>query len=62
MQPDKGKAYTQYVFTVEYKIHKNNGTFRTDIGLDESRRQYFVLSDSTGKEVLIDQIRNVQYK
>lgn len=53
--------YTQYEFEVEYKIHKNNGTFRTDIGMDDARRQYFVLSDSTSNDVLIDQILNYNY-
>ena len=59
---ENGKKYTQYEFEVEYKIHKNNGTFRTDIGHDESRKQYFVLSDSTGERVLIDQILIYTYK
>lgn len=54
--------YTQYDYTVEYKIHKNNGTFRTDLGHDDSRKQYFVLSDSTGDDVLIDQILGYNYK
>ena len=54
--------YTQYEYTVEYKIHKNNGTFRTDLGHDDSRKQYFILSDSTGEEVLIDQILGYNYK
>ncbi|MBE6559422.1 MAG: hypothetical protein E7661_10520 [Ruminococcaceae bacterium] len=56
-----GKKYTQYEYTVEYKIHKNNGTFRTDLGHDDSRKQYFVLSDSTSTSVLIDQILGYNY-
>lgn len=59
--PERGKSYTQYEFEVEYKIRWNNGTFRTDIGHDESKKQYFVLSDSTSSEVLIDQILNYNY-
>ncbi len=59
---EKLGRYTQYEYTVEYKIHKNNGTFRTDLGHDDSRKQYFVLSNSTGKEVLIDQILGYNYK
>lgn len=59
---EAGKKYTQYEYEVEYKIHKNNGTFRTDIGHDDSRKQYFVLSDSTGENVLIDQILIYTYK
>lgn len=58
IQPEKGREYVQYEFTVEYKIHKNNGTFRTDIGLDESRKQYFILSDKEGKNVKIDRVLN----
>lgn len=54
--------YTQYEFEVEYRIRHNNGTFRTDIGEGESRKQYFVLSDSTSKDVLIDQILGYKYR
>lgn len=58
---DAGGSYTQYEFEVEYKIRWNNGTYRTDIGHDESKKQYFVLSDSTGDKVLIDQILNYNF-
>lgn len=61
VQGESGK-YTQYDYEVEYKIHQNDGTFRTDIGHDESRKQYFVLSDSTADRVLIDQILNYNYQ
>lgn len=58
--------YTQYEYEVEYKIRKNNGTFRTDIGSDASRTQYFVMSDSTvinGEQtVLIDRILKYNVK
>ena len=56
------EGYTQYEFEVEYRIRENNGTFRTDIGDEESRKQYFVLSNSTSKSVLIDQILGYRYK
>lgn len=55
-------GYTQYEFEVEYRIRNNNGTFRTDIGEGESRKQYFVLSDSTSRDVLIDQILKYNYR
>lgn len=55
-------GYIQYEFEVEYRIRNNNGTFRTDIGDGESRKQYFVLSDSTTKDVLIDQILKYNYR
>ncbi len=51
-----GGIQTEYIFTVEYKIRRNNGTFRTDIGSDSSRTQIIVLSDKEGKDVLIDRI------
>lgn len=55
-------GYTQYEFEVEYRIRNNDGTFRTDIDDGESRKQYFILSNSTGKDVLIDQILGYNYK
>ena len=55
-------GYTQYEFEVEYRIRHNNGTFRTDIDDGESRKQYFVLSNSTTKDVLIDQILGYKHK
>ena len=57
---ESGK-YTQYEFEVEYKIRLNDGTYRTDIGHDESKKQYFILSDSTSEDVLIDQILEFNY-
>lgn len=59
-QMDAG--YTQYEFEVEYRIRHNNGTFRTDIDEGESRKLYFVLSDSTSEDVLIDQIIRYNYR
>ena len=62
VKPKNGRAYTQFEFEVSYKISKNDGTFRTDIGHDESKKQYFVLSDSTTGKVLIDQILEYNYQ
>lgn len=63
---ENGVTYVQYEYEVEYKIRKNNGTFRTDIGSDASRKQYFVMSDSTfvnGRQVmLIDRIIGYNYQ
>ncbi len=59
---EDNKRYTLYVYDVEYKIHKNNGTFRVDLGHDDSRAQRFILSNSTGDRVLIDQIGDFIYK
>ena len=58
---ERGK-YTQYEYVVEYKIQLNNGTFRTDIGHDESRMQYFVLTSTAAGDVLIDQILYHNYR
>ena len=58
---ERGK-YTQYEYEVEYKIQLNDGTFRTDIGHDESKKQYYILSDSVAGKVLIDQILNFNYR
>ena len=53
---EEGKQYTQYIFAVKYRIHKNNGTFRRDLGHDDARIQYFVISNRTGDTYLVDQI------
>ena len=44
-----------YNFKVEYQIHENNGTFRTDIGSDMAKIQYFNIKLIDGK-YLIDSI------
>lgn len=46
--------YTEYVLTVEYKIHENNGTFRNTVEPDATRPQYFVVNDSTGELLVMD--------
>ena len=61
-ETEMSEGYTQYEFEVEYRIRQNNGTFRNDIDEDESKKQYYVLSDSTSKDVLIDQIQGYRYK
>lgn len=49
------KTTDGYLFTLEYMIRNNNGTFRTDIGSDASKKQYITLSEKTG-ELLIEKI------
>ena len=61
-ETEMNAGYTQYEFEVEYRIRHNNGTFRTDIGDGESKKQYFILSDSTSENVLIDQILGYNYR
>ena len=51
---DKNGNYTKYSFVLSYRILKNNGTFRKDIG-DGYRRQYITVTDKSG-ELLIDNI------
>ena len=50
-----GINYTKYLFVLEYKIYKNNGTFRRDIFGDGFRKQYIIFTDRNG-ELLIDSI------
>ena len=47
-----GTVYTRYIFSLNYKILKNNGTLRNDF-LNGSRTQYISLTDRTG-ELKID--------
>lgn len=58
---DASGTHTVYKFYVDYKIHKNNGTFRQDIGDDESLTQVFTLSDKEGT-VRIDGIGYINRK
>ncbi len=53
---DATGKYTEYIYSVEYKIHYNDGTYRTDIGHDASRPQYFQLTDRENDKVLIDRL------
>ncbi len=46
---------TVYAYNVSYKIFRNNGTFRNDIGSDGSKTLYFELVEQNGK-ILIDNI------
>ncbi len=57
MSSENGDNYTKSLFAIEYKILKNNGTFRRDIG-NGSKKQYLTITDKTG-ELLIDHISTV---
>ena len=52
---NRGSTDSGYQFKVEYRIHENNGTFRTDIGSDMAKIQYFTVRKVDGK-YLIDSI------
>ena len=54
-QESEDGRYTTYEFAVEYMIHKNNGTFRRDLGSDCTKKQHFVLTDRSGR-LLIESI------
>ncbi len=49
---DDSGNYTKYLYSIEYKILENNGTFRKDIG-SGSKKQYATLTDRQGN-LLID--------
>ncbi len=55
MTDENGQEYNEYIYRVTYKINRNDGTFRLDIGHDVSIPQYFLLSDRSG-EVMIDRL------
>jgi len=42
-------TWTRWRFWVEYKIYKNNGTFRDDMGSDCTRKEFFVITYRDGK-------------
>ena len=51
---DGGEA--RYTYALEYKIYKNNGTFRRDIGSDMSRHQFVVLHTYADGSMEIDDL------
>jgi hypothetical protein len=57
---ENGKQYTEYTFKLTYRIFKNNGTFRDDIG-EGYRLQHVTVSDRGGK-LQIDALNFVKYK
>ena len=59
---ESGKTVVYQKFYVEYKIRLNNGTYRTDIGNDESRKQVVVLCNRDDGEMLIDQMYFPQFR
>lgn len=49
-----GDTYDEFIFTVTYKIHENNGTYRNTIESDVSRPQIFIVNNSTGSFKVMD--------
>ena len=56
-----GVSFMEYNYTIEYRIRHNNGSFRRDIGSDQSKKQYVKLSERSGEGVLIDRIYTVTH-
>lgn len=56
---DKKTGNTTTVYTVSYKIMKNDGSFRRDIGSDSSRKQYFSILE-TATDIFITEIVDVK--
>lgn len=54
---DDSGNYTKSLYVLEYKILKNNGTFRRDIGAG-SKKQYFTLK-ITDDNVIVDSVTTV---
>lgn len=44
-----GYSYPSYDYWLEYMIHKNNGTFRSDLGSDCTRKEYVRVTDRNGR-------------
>ena len=53
--------YTEYHFVLQYKIHKNNSTFRNDIGSDGSAATYIIITDRNGKLLIEDLFYNYRF-
>lgn len=47
-------SYTEYHFVLQYSIHKNNGTFRSDIGSDGNAATYIIITDRNGDLMIED--------
>lgn len=52
---ENGNTYNEYIYALEYKIRRNNGSFRSDIDSDGNRTQYLLITDRGGS-LLIDGI------
>ena len=59
---NKSKSSTNgsYEFTVDYKIHENNGSYRTDMGSDMYRPLAVTVSNKSGK-YLIESMAGIIY-
>ena len=51
---DKNGSYHQYVFTLEYKIRENNGSFKNNLSSDTSRPVTVVVNNSSGELKIVE--------
>ena len=51
--PDYGEV-TKYVYEVSYKIMKNDGTFRNDLGSDGSRPLSLEIVETSDTSIFVD--------
>ena len=54
---ESNKNYTEYRLSLDYKINRNDGTLRNDMGSDCFRTQYFLITNREG-ELKIDTIKS----
>lgn len=54
---EAGEVWDRGVYEVKYKIRKNDGTFRNDMGSDCSKKQYFTVTYRNGKS----EIDSIEY-
>ena len=54
VKEDQNGSYTEYVFTLEYKIQENNGTYKNNLLSDTSRPHTIIINDSTGNLLVMD--------
>lgn len=53
--------YTEYHFVLQYAIHKNNGTFRSDIRSDGSAATYIIITDRNDELLIEDMFLNYYF-
>lgn len=54
---ESNKNYTEYRLSLDYKINRNDGTLRNDMGSDCFRTQYFLITNRDG-DLKIDTIKS----
>ena len=52
---ENGNTYFEYEFKIDYKIMRNDGTFRVDLASDSVKGQYFTIMQTDG-EIIITKV------